>query len=339
MLLATEIRTVSRRLCPFCGSAGELLYEHLEDYLFRAPGKWRLRRCLDAECGLCWLDPVAREADLQMLYENYYTHDGKDAFTGFRAKLRSFFLNNYELAKLLSSSALGLAQEKRKLLHMFLDDLLPPGRILDVGCGSGDFLYRMYQLGWSVSGVDFDDKAIASAKVKYGGLGFELMHTDLAGARFPDNSFDAVTMNHVIEHVPEPVSLLSEVNRILKPGGRLVAVTPNAQSLGHSLFRDCWRGLEPPRHLQIFSLNALANCARQASFKTILVKSSAGNADIIVGASFGIRKAKQQTTVSHAGREINMFRALRSCFIQYREALLLRKQPNCGEEAILICHK
>ncbi len=334
-----EIQTVSRRLCPLCGSAGELLYEDLEDNLFRAPGKWRLRRCPNAECGLCWLDPVAREADLQLLYENYYTHDGRDAFSGFRAKLRSFFLNGYESAKWLSSRALGLAQEKRKLLNMFLDDWLPPGRILDVGCGSGDFLYRMYQLGWSVSGVDFDDKAIANAKDKYGKLGFELLHNDLAGARFPDNSFEAVTMNHVIEHVPEPVSLLSEVNRVLKPGGRLVAITPNAQSLGHALFRDCWRGLEPPRHLQIFSLNALGYCARQASFKTVLVKSSAANADIIVGASFGIRKARQQMTVSRAGHEINMLRALRSCLIQYREALLLHKQPNCGEEAILICHK
>ena len=118
-----------------------------------------------------------------------------------------------------------------------------------------------------------------------------------------------------------------------------MATTPNIQSLGHTLFKDCWRGLEPPRHLQIFSLQSLGNCARQASFKTIKVKSSAANADAIIGASFGIREAKTRRTCSRASYEINILRALRCCFIQYREALLLRKQLNCGEEAVLICQK
>lgn len=334
-----EIRTAPRPLCPLCGSEGGLLYEHLEDNLFKAPGRWRLKQCTKGECGLCWLDPAAVESDLGFLYEDYYTHEGTDLSSGLRAKLRSFLQSGYELAKLLSSRALGLHQERRKLLNMYLDDLRPPGRVLDVGCGSGDFLYRMYKSGWSVAGLDFDGRAIAYAKSKYSKLGFELLRNDLVGAHFPDNSFDAVTMNHVIEHVPEPVKLFSEVKRVLKPGGCLVAITPNIQSLGHSLFRDCWRGLEPPRHLQIFSLNALRYCARLATFETIEVKSSAANADVIIGASFGIRKAKQQQTISRATQEINMLRALRSCIIQYREALLLRKQFTCGEEAVLICHK
>lgn len=147
-----KIRTVPRPLCPLCGGRGDLPYENLEDNLFTAPGKWLLRRCANTEFGLCWLDPVASETDLKFLYEDYPTHDGKDSFLGFRAKPRSFFLNGYKLAKLFSSSVLGLNQERRKLLNMCLDDLCPLGRILDVGCGSGDFLHRMHQLGWSVTG-------------------------------------------------------------------------------------------------------------------------------------------------------------------------------------------
>jgi 2-polyprenyl-3-methyl-5-hydroxy-6-metoxy-1,4-benzoquinol methylase len=330
-----EIRTSRRPRCPACAGHGNLLYEDLEDHLFKAPGKWSLKRCANVECGLGWLDPVTIEADLQYLYDNYYTHAENGSPSGFQAKLRSLLLSAYQSAKSVPSGILGLNRERRQFSYMFLEDL-PPGRVLDVGCGSGDFLFKMHQLGWSVTGVDFDGKAIANAKAKHG---FELLHSDLAGACFADNFFDAVTMNHVIEHVPEPTTLLAEIRRILKPGGRLVATTPNIQSLGHSLFQDCWRGLEPPRHLQIFSLQSLASCARQASFEMIEVKSSAANADIIIGASFGIRAAKQQMTCSRAAHEINMLRALRSWFIQCREALLLRKQLNCGEEAVLICHK
>jgi hypothetical protein len=119
----------------------------------------------------------------------------------------------------------------------------------------------------------------------------------------------------------------------------LVAVTPNARSLGQTLFQDCWRGWEPPRHLQIFSLPALENCARQAAFTKVEVKSSAANADLLIGGCFGIRKAKESKTCARGAYEINILRAVRSSLIQYREALLLRRQPDCGEEAVLICHK
>lgn len=330
-----EIRTNHRPCCPLCASQGVPLYNNLQDHLYGAPGKWQMKRCANDECGLCWLDPVAIEADIQFLYENYHTHEASDSSSGFQAKARSLLLSGYKFVTSLLSSPLGLNKERQRLLNMFLDDM-PPGLVLDVGCGAGDFLHRMHQRGWSVKGVDFDGKAIANAKARYG---FELLHSDLAGARFSENSFDAVTMNHVIEHVPEPTMLLSEVRRVLKPGGRLVAITPNVQSMGHSLFQDCWRGLEPPRHLQIFSLNALNFCARQAAFRSVEVKSSAANADIIIGASFGIRKAKKQMSDSRAAREINMLRALRSFFVQYREALHLHKRLNCGEEAVLICKK
>jgi 2-polyprenyl-3-methyl-5-hydroxy-6-metoxy-1,4-benzoquinol methylase len=258
-VLTMEIRTVARPVCPLCGSQGDLLHIDLEDYLFKAPGKWNMRICANLECGLGWLDPVAIVADLQYLYENYYTHGENTSHLGARAKLRSLLFSAYEFAKFLPSSVLGLRQEKRRFPYMFLEDL-SPGRVLDVGCGSGDFLFRMHQLGWKVAGVDFDGKAIANAKTKYG---FDLLHNDLAGAHFPDNSFDAITMNHVIEHVPDPTALLSEIVRVLKPGGRLVATTPNLQSLGHSLYQECWRGLEPPRHLQVFSVQALRNCAQK----------------------------------------------------------------------------
>jgi SAM-dependent methyltransferase len=81
-----------------------------------------------------------------------------------------------------------------------------------------------------------------------------------------DETYDAVTMSHVIEHLHDPVSALQEVRRILKPGGTLWIVTPNVESIGHRRFGVNWRGLEPPRHLVLFSGASLAEALDRAGF-------------------------------------------------------------------------
>jgi len=333
-----EIRTSKRPLCPICSKQGEVLYKDLDDRIWGVAGKWTIKHCSDSECGTCWLDPVAIVEDLPLLYAKFGTHADTAPAAGLKSWLRSFLYNVYESARFVPMSMLGLRLEKQRSASQYLDDL-PPGRVLDVGCGDGRFLYRMHQAGWTVAGLDFDPKGIEAAKSKYGRFGFELMNTDLFSARFPDNSFDAVTLGHVIEHVPDPVAIMAETKRILKPGGRLVAITPNVESYGQNLFRDCWRDWDPPRHLQLFSLASLANCARKATFTNVETKSSAAHADIVFGASVGIKKARETGTAARGGYEINIFRGLRGTMMQFHEARLLSAQPNCGEEAVLICRK
>jgi SAM-dependent methyltransferase len=294
-----------------------------------------MKQCPSPECGLAWLDPAPLEADLLLLYRNYYTHAPAPYQSGQANQRRAFIYGIYLRASYIPSALLGVAQERHRLLHMHLQDS-PPGRLLDVGCGDGGFLKRMSAIGWVVAGVDFDAEAIENAKAKCGG---DLRATDLAGAQFPKNSFDAVTLNHVIEHVPDPVALLAEARRVLKQGGRLIAATQNVQSLGHVSFRDCWCGLDPPRHLQVFSVNALKNCARQAGFGKVSASTSTANADSNVGASFRIQEAKRRGTPALNADEANMVRGLRSLFFQYRETVRSWRRPELGEEAVLLCHK
>jgi hypothetical protein len=97
--------------------------------------------------------------------------------------------------------------------------------------------------------------------------------------------------------------------------------------------------LDPPRHLQVFTPAALKACARQAGWKTINVLTSAANADNFIGASYGVRKFYSARRSKKTTSEIHLLRALRSLFFQFREACQLRRQPELGEEAILICHK
>lgn len=332
------IRTKPRPLCLLCGSEGAILYSDLQDRMFAVAGTWSLKQCSNQNCGLCWLDPAPIEEDLNLLYGDYYTHETSEAEKNAVVKLRSFFYSGYLAAAHIPSTILGLSKARKEILDMFLHDV-KPGKLLDVGCGSGIYLNRMRQLGWSATGLDFDAKAIENAKTKYG-TALTVMHTDLHGAKFADNSFDAITMNHVIEHVPDPVGLLKEVWRVLQQRGRLVAATPNIRSFGHRKFRDSWRGLEPPRHLQVFSLPALRECARKAGFERVQVKTTAANADTIIGGSFGFAEAKETGDRFFGSRiKINFIRGLRSLLLQYREAIQLRCDPECGEELVLICEK
>jgi SAM-dependent methyltransferase len=138
----------------------------------------------------------------------------------------------------------------------------PEGRLLDVGCGSGEWLLAMRDLGWEVEGVDFDGDAVQAAAEQ----GVLVRRGVLEDQHYPAGSFDAVTLNHVIEHVPDPLATLRECARVLRPGGDLVLFTPNNGSLGHRVFGCHWRGLEPPRHLHVFCPESMSALLRAAGF-------------------------------------------------------------------------
>lgn len=92
--------------------------------------------------------------------------------------------------------------------------------------------------------------------------------------RYSDDSVDLVLMNHVIEHVHDPLGALREIHRVLRPGGMLVVTTPNAHGWGHRRFGVDWVALDPPRHLRIFNANSLAALAHRAGFARSTVSST-----------------------------------------------------------------
>jgi len=110
-------------------------------------------------------------------------------------------------------------------------------------------------------GVEPDPEAVKGAQAEFG---LNVFHGTLEEACLQSGYFDAITMNHVIEHLADPVGTLKECCRVLKPGGELVIVPPNIVSLGHKIFTRGWGGLEPPRHLYLFSPGTLSACAQRA---------------------------------------------------------------------------
>ncbi|HTE62607.1 MAG TPA: methyltransferase domain-containing protein, partial [Solirubrobacteraceae bacterium] len=272
-----RIGTRPRPACPLCSARGALRHDRLHDRLFGVPGAWSLARCPAAGCGALWLDPAPVAEDIGKAYRNYYTHAHEPPprsrpFLGALAAMRRAHLR----ARLgYPARADRLAAAAAALLRVVpggrdaMDDTAchlpapaPGARLLEVGFGTGDQLVRMRELGWQVSGVDIDPVVVAAARER----GLDVHHGELAARGFPDGCFDAVYLSHVVEHVLDPVALLRECCRVLAPGGRLVAITPNVESRGHGVFGADWFGLDPPRHLVLFSPAALRAAATAAGF-------------------------------------------------------------------------
>jgi SAM-dependent methyltransferase len=238
--------------CPICDASGVLLYGGMRDRWQGVQGEWSLQSC--PACGLVWLHPRPTADPGALNAEAYYTHES--------APLPAPHASLAKRALLAAVSALPIARELLAARTMFLP-AHPQGSLLDVGCGNGAFLALMQQRGWGVNGVEPD---AAAARVASEAIGREVFAGPLEQAGFAENQFAAITMSHVIEHVPEPVETLQTCLRLLQPGGTLYLTTPNTRSLGRRTFDRAWLHWDPPRHLFLFNPDNMRTVIRAAGF-------------------------------------------------------------------------
>jgi 2-polyprenyl-3-methyl-5-hydroxy-6-metoxy-1,4-benzoquinol methylase len=273
-----------------CGAEGRVLYRDLPDRLFQAPGRWDHRVCPDPRCGLVWLDPMPTPEFIGELYREYYTHETERP--GERSGLATIKRALKQLYE-LSLALIGVRQRRRRHYLLYLDQARP-GTLLEVGCGSGERLAEFRRLGWTVLGQEVDGKAAETAQAS-----FDLpVHVGPLETLEPDEQFDAVIANHVIEHVHDPVKLIRQSMRLLRPGGRLVIATPNAASLGHRIFGRSWMALDPPRHLYLYSPSTLTKLARRSGLTSWRAWTSEVNAQSVGSGSLNIvRSGRHDVTV------------------------------------------
>jgi len=291
-----------------------------------------------------WLDPMPLEEELHKAYESYYTHAGGRSHEGMIAGLLGAMKRGY------LANRFGYREGVSPLVRLAgLLPLLYPGRppeldlsvmwlpasrrgtMIDIGAGSGWLVEHLNSLGWDAQGLDLDPVAVSNACAR----GLRFRRGSLASQRFPDAAFDAVTLCHSIEHVPDPASLLRECLRILKPGGRLVLATPNTGSLGHWLFGEAWLHLDSPRHLQLFNRRSMTALIAAAGGTRYRIFSTCRDANGVFVASRTIRRC---------GRfDMNAPRSFAGKFggraAQLAEILAMLVMPFWGEDLVAIIDK
>lgn len=229
-----------RHICPLCGGG---------DSVERHAAPLPVRVC---SCGLAFLWPRPSEEQLKEIYsEEYYKSwgvAGEDDALPRRMKHLTF------ASRLRAVEALAI----------------PPGKVLDVGCATGYFLEVAAERGWDVAGVELSAYSAGLAAAKFGE---RIFNGSLEQAAFPDEAFDLVTLSDLIEHIPQPVSFLHEVRRILKPGGLVLIVTPDLGSLSERIMGGKWSHYKV-EHIYYFSAGTITSCLKKAEFKPLLVKSA-----------------------------------------------------------------
>jgi len=237
--------------CNLCGSNDSTILFTGKDRLYKNPGSFSVVKC--RKCGLIYTNPRPSEKQISLYYPPEYW--------GFKAKKKNFAIIAFYL----------------KIVHALINAIcyrmsIPfktDGKILDIGCGNGKFLYSMWKLGWLAYGVEISDLAAKYAREE---LGLNIFTGTVEEASFSNEFFDGITMHQVLEHVADPTATLLEINRILKDDGLLAISVPDADSLEARIFKKYRINWDIPRHFYHFSPENLKRLLEKTGFEVIKIK-------------------------------------------------------------------
>lgn len=237
--------------CNLCGSRDAAMLYELSDYLLERPEVHAtLVQC--RECGLVYQNPRPTTEEIGAHYPpEYDLYDPGTSQAPDNPLLQLTY--NYGMRK------------RRRFLTRHIAD----GRVLDLGCATGVFLSSLQGAApgsWELHGIEINPQAAEIARRR---PGLQVITGSLAEAAYPDAYFDAVTLWDVLEHVHDPLGDLKRIHRLLKPGGVVLIRLPNLGSRAARIFGKHWGGLEPPRHLYVFTVQTLSRMLDAAGFEPI----------------------------------------------------------------------
>lgn len=286
------------------------------------PDRFEVRVCDHCRLGFIWPEPTNEL--LARSYPDAY-FGGKSARVTLRSRLRKplqalTLVREFGYpADVLTPRRLNAIPVLSALLSRFwrrhearMPRWVEGGRLLDVGCGTGDFLAQMRDIGWSVLGVEPARAAVEQAQRQ----GVPVVEGELVDVGLSPDAFDAVRMSGVLEHVRDPWAVLTEVHRVLRPGGEVIVNLQNIRSWNARLLRGYWHHLDTPRHLTHFEPRSLGDALRQLGFEQIRFDFCSGYegtwysllaaaGDLAFGGTR--RKPLHQTMLARVGRALKYF--------------------------------
>ncbi len=245
------LRLVTVRCCVCDSAEAEQIATGYDFEYFSSGDTFTVSRCL--VCGNVYLNPRPDVSEFERIYpSDYHSLD--------------FSAENYSFVHKVRSRL-----EARRLLR-YCRGIPSDARILDVGCGDGFHLSLLREYGspeWSVSGIDIDHRAVEHARSR--GLEVQLGTVEDLVEQGPQ--YDLVYTIQTIEHVAAPDQMLAAIGAILRPGGRVVIVTDNTDSIDAGLFEARhWGGYHIPRHWNLFNRKSLARLARKCGLEVVSIK-------------------------------------------------------------------
>jgi len=224
--------------CPICGQSGAQEWLHGPDRLHGRQENYTLLRC--SGCSLVWLTKPPKPSETHLHYTDAYH-------------------------KLISAGGEN-SPERWRARKATLTQYKETGVLLDLGCSSGSFLEFMRSDSWKLYGIEISADGARAAEAKSGAVIFA---GSIADAPFARDSFDVITCFDVLEHLYEPLQVMTRVEEWLKPGGVFYVLVPNIDSAEGRVFGSYWHGLELPRHLFHYSPASLKFLAESVGLREV----------------------------------------------------------------------
>jgi 2-polyprenyl-3-methyl-5-hydroxy-6-metoxy-1,4-benzoquinol methylase len=229
--------------CPVCNSSIFTDYLEVEDY-FLSHEVFSLQKC--NSCGFVFTNPRPLENDLSRYYqsEEYISHSSSSE--SITDKIY-YSVRNYAIKK------------KFNLINKHFKSC----KILDIGCGTGEFLNYFKAKGWDTTGIEPNETARKTAIEKYG----LKVHLENQLDKFKKSSFEVITMWHVLEHVPDLNFRIEQLKSLIKENGVLIIAVPNIDSKDSKTYGKYWAALDVPRHLYHFNQSTIKKLFEKFGFE------------------------------------------------------------------------